>query len=99
MVFNATFNNFSVISGRSVLLVEETEVQGENHRPLKQKDTNSELQITIRKKNDVVPCPKKGDVTHASLSEQFQILIEKSIPQYAHFPYLIQALPKGVGLS
>jgi hypothetical protein len=24
--------------------------------------------ITIRKKNDVVPCPKKGDVTHA-LSE------------------------------
>ena len=68
MVFNATFNNFSVISGRSVLLVEETEVPGENHRPLKQKDT--------------------------TLSEQFQILIEKSIPQYAHFPYLIQALPK-----
>jgi hypothetical protein len=25
---------------------------------------------------------------------EFQILIEKSIPQYAHFPYLIQALPK-----
>jgi hypothetical protein len=31
-------------------------------------NSNSELQITIRKKNDVVPCPKKGDVTHA-LSE------------------------------
>jgi hypothetical protein len=30
MVFNATFNNISVISWRSVLLVEET---GENHRP------------------------------------------------------------------
>jgi len=29
-VFNATFNNISVISCRSVLLVEET---GENHRP------------------------------------------------------------------
>jgi hypothetical protein len=29
---------------------------------------DSELQITIRKKNDVVPCPKKRDVTHA-LSE------------------------------
>jgi hypothetical protein len=28
MVFNATFNNISVISWRSVLLVEET---GENH--------------------------------------------------------------------
>jgi hypothetical protein len=32
MVFNATFNNISVISWRSVLLVEETEVTGENHR-------------------------------------------------------------------
>jgi len=32
MVFNATFNNISVISWRSVSLVEETEVPGENHR-------------------------------------------------------------------
>ena len=31
MVFNATFNNISVISWRSVLLVEETRVSGENH--------------------------------------------------------------------
>ena len=30
MVFNATFNNISVISWRSVLLVEETGVNGEN---------------------------------------------------------------------
>ena len=30
MVFNATFNNISVISWLSVLLVEET---GDNHRP------------------------------------------------------------------
>jgi len=34
MVFNVTFNNISVISWRSVLLVEETEVPGENHRPV-----------------------------------------------------------------
>jgi hypothetical protein len=34
MVLNATFNNVSVISWRSVLLVEETEVPGENHRPV-----------------------------------------------------------------
>jgi len=33
MVFNATFNNISVLSWRSVLLLEETEVHGENHRP------------------------------------------------------------------
>ena len=30
----ATFNNISVISWRSVLLVEETGVPGENHRPV-----------------------------------------------------------------
>jgi len=34
MVFNATFNNISVISWRSVLLVEEIEGPGENHRPV-----------------------------------------------------------------
>jgi len=32
MVFNATFNNISVISRLSVLLVEETGGPGENHR-------------------------------------------------------------------
>ena len=33
MVFIATFNNISVVSWRSVLLVDETRVPGENHRP------------------------------------------------------------------
>jgi hypothetical protein len=33
MVFNATFNNISTISWRPVLVVEEVEVPGENHRP------------------------------------------------------------------
>jgi len=32
-VFNATLNNISVISWRSVLLVEKTGVPRENHRP------------------------------------------------------------------
>jgi hypothetical protein len=32
IVFNATFNNISVISWQSVLLVEETGVPAENHR-------------------------------------------------------------------
>ena len=32
MVFNATFNNISVTSWWSVLLMEETRVPGENHR-------------------------------------------------------------------
>jgi len=33
MVFNVTFNNILVISWRSVLLMEETRVAGENCRP------------------------------------------------------------------
>jgi hypothetical protein len=31
MMFDATFNNISVLSWQSVLLVEETGVPGENH--------------------------------------------------------------------
>ena len=34
LVFSATFNNVLVISWRPVLLVEESVVQGENHRPV-----------------------------------------------------------------
>ena len=34
MVFNAIFNNILVISWLSVLLVEETGVPQENHRPV-----------------------------------------------------------------
>ena len=37
MMYNATLNNISVISRRSVLLVEETGVPGENHRPVTDK--------------------------------------------------------------
>jgi hypothetical protein len=33
MVLNATFNNISAISWRSVVLEEEAKVPGENHRP------------------------------------------------------------------
>jgi len=34
VVFSATFNNISVILWQSVLLIEETGVPGENHRPV-----------------------------------------------------------------
>ena len=34
MVVNATFNNISVISWLSVILVEKTAIPGENHRPV-----------------------------------------------------------------
>ena len=38
MVFNATLKNISVISWRSVLLVEDTGVPGENHRSVASTD-------------------------------------------------------------
>jgi hypothetical protein len=34
MVFNATFKNISAITWGSELLVEETRIPGENHRPV-----------------------------------------------------------------
>jgi len=34
MVFNTTFNNISAISWQTVLSVEETGVEGENHWPV-----------------------------------------------------------------
>ena len=34
VINNASFNNISVISWRSILLAEETVVPGENHRPV-----------------------------------------------------------------
>jgi len=34
MVFNATFNSISAISWQSVLMVKETRVPRENHRPI-----------------------------------------------------------------
>jgi hypothetical protein len=37
VVFNATFNNISVISWQSVVLVEETGIPGENHQPVANK--------------------------------------------------------------
>jgi len=37
MVFNTTFNNISVIFWQAVLLVEETGVPKENHRPVTDK--------------------------------------------------------------
>ena len=39
MVFNATFNNISVMSWQSALLEEETAVPGENHHVLRVTNT------------------------------------------------------------
>ena len=53
MVFNATSNNISVISWRTVILVEETGVSGENHRPVAshcQTSSHNVVSSTLRMK-------------------------------------------------
>ena len=47
MVFNATFNNISVISWRSALLVEETGGPVENHRPAVSRDKIDVINTTV----------------------------------------------------
>jgi len=47
MVFNAIFNNNSVISWWSVLLVEETIVPRENHRPFTNKHLSHNVVLSI----------------------------------------------------
>jgi hypothetical protein len=60
MVFNATFNNISVISWWPVLLVEETGVPGENHRPARnhcQTLSHKVVSSTPRHERDSNPHP------------------------------------------
>ena len=68
MVFNATFNNISVISWRSVLLVEETEVSGENHRPV-----TSHQQILSHNVVSSAPRLEKNHTKHVGLASTKQI--------------------------
>ena len=69
MVFNATFNNISVISWRSVLLVEETLVHGENHRSVAScKDINT-VEIVYRKHDvlQMMNVPRVNSVVYSSI--------------------------------
>ena len=93
MVFNVTFNNISAITWLSVLLVVETGMPGEIHKPVaslrrplkivrqtsRQKiKTNEQKQIhTINKRNKIVIILKKWKTKYTTLSEQFQNTIEK----------------------
>jgi len=71
MVFNATFNNISVISWRSVSLVEENAVPGENHWPVA-----SHWQSFILEATDVIE-PKLYRNCHWMFS--YKMLISMSI--------------------
>jgi len=55
MVFNAIFNHIPVISWWSVLLVEESRVPGENHRP------TTDTRKTACDTNNIWPQKRKVD--------------------------------------
>jgi hypothetical protein len=59
MVFNGTFNNISVKSWRSVLLVEETGVPRENHWPVA-----SHFKQTSHNVVSSTPCHERGSNSH-----------------------------------
>jgi hypothetical protein len=61
MVYNVTFNNISVISWRSVLLVEETGVPGENHRP------------ALLPLSSVMVSPAQNLMSHAEITISFPV--------------------------
>ena len=72
MVFNATFNNISVISWQSVLLVEETGVPGENHRPVASHWQTSSHNVTWTEDPSVVTAVLHLRITwHSSFIEIF----------------------------
>jgi len=48
IVLNATFKNISVISWRSVLLVEETSVPGENHLQKWRKNQKHKINFSLQ---------------------------------------------------
>jgi hypothetical protein len=54
MVFNATFNNISVISWWSVLLMEQTGISGENHRRNTCNTTCIVLRKNLKNKSDLI---------------------------------------------
>ena len=82
MVFNAIFNNISVISWWSVLVVEETGVPGENHRPIA-----SHLQTLSHKV--VISTPRHEQVSNSQL-QWSQTLIEQVVIN----PTNIRSLPR-----
>ena len=82
MVFNATFNNISVISWWSVLLVEETAVPRENHWPVA-----SDWQTSSRNVVSSTPCHEQGLFIH---SYEFSFELKSWFDSYwKYFDFLI----------
>jgi hypothetical protein len=92
MVFNATFNNVSVILWRSVLLVEET---GENHWPVAshwQILSHNVVSSTNRHEHEPNLYLSTRDVTihwHTNVSHLFSFAIHESIKEIQFFQEIV----------
>jgi hypothetical protein len=75
MVFNVTFNNISVISWWSVLLVEETWVPRENHQPAASHFLWSPTLWNISNGDQVSLLLIKGGITLIDLTDMYHSVI------------------------
>ena len=76
MVFSTTLNNSSVISLRSALLVNETVVPGENHRPV-----TSQLQTLS---HNVVSSTTEGQLDRARFELTTSVMIDTNCKSNDH---------------
>jgi hypothetical protein len=85
LVVSATFSNISAISGRSVLVVEETGVPGENHRPWASNSTQgcklnrTAVNSFTLKQFTTARCNQKGSI----------IIFQYCVPLSSNFGYYL----------
>jgi hypothetical protein len=98
MVFNTTYKYISVISWRSVLLVEETGVPGENHRPVAshwQTLPTPDICLPIQNSRklficipfchlQMILCPQYRMNTYGKTKPNYEIFEEKNRPYNLH---------------
>ena len=93
MVFNATFNNISVILWQSVMLVEETGVAGENHWP-----AASHWQTLSHNVVSSTPCHEQGSNSQHQLWKALIAQVDinpttiQSRPQQPRFCFYIMRI-------
>jgi len=83
---DATFNNISVIFWRSILLVEETGVPRENHRPVASYWQTVSHNVVYRIKNEMEVCEKDEYLSPLNLHIIFMKIFKRQ--RYENFIYV-----------